>query len=147
MSMFLQTLFLLAFWPAVYITHEQSAAMIAAEQKIREREQREQERQAATERIAGQWVSAHGDGAILQFVENRFLVFRFSDAGRQSQIVPIGSVKTDGQSYLLATSDSGYFPARINGAELEVEFGTIGQMYFERRGLPWEGIWRFKRLN
>ncbi len=145
--MFLQTLFLLAFWPAVYFTHEHTAALIAAEQKVREKEQREQEQKAAIERITGRWVSAHGDGAIINFVENDFLVFRITPPEGGSNIVPFGTVKTDGQSYLLATSDSGWCPARITGDELEVEFGAIGQLYFDRRDLPWNGVWRFKRLK
>jgi hypothetical protein len=145
--MFLQALFLLAFWPAVYFTYEHSAAWLAAEQKVREKERREQEQKAAIERITGRWVSAHGDGAVINVVENDFLILRITHPDGSSHVVPIGSVKTDGQSYLLATSDSGPFPARITGEELEVEFGEIGQLYFARRGLPWAGVWRFKRMK
>jgi hypothetical protein len=133
MSMLLQVLFLAAFWPAVYITHEQTTAMITAEQKAREceetaekRAREREERQAAFEQIVGRWSLGNRDAWIIIFQRDKF-VFR-SDA----KAVALGSWRFENGIYLLESPNLvGEWRARIVGDELLLEQSTSR-----------EGTWR-----
>lgn len=125
MPMFLQALFLLAFWPAIYITHEQSAAMIAAEQKAREKEQREQEqreRTEAVERITAHWDSDHEEGWIIRFRDDRFAFWLTSNA------IVRGTWRYENGMYILQSPDLiGCWRARIVDNKLLIEHSESGE--------------------
>ncbi len=146
-TMLLQLLFLLAFWPAVYVIHEQATAMVAAERKAREREPAARDEEAAIQLIAGRWASTHGDDAIIVFGETRHTPL-YTVLNNHGSLLR-GSVRNDGFAYVLRVSEYGEdCRVRVDGDELAIEFGEFGQRYFvELRGLPWNGVWRFKRLK
>lgn len=157
--LFLQALFLLAFWPAIYFTHEHTAAMLAAEQKIREKEEaaekKAREREEA-ERIAietelkregvGRWESTHGDGAVLELADGRFILIR------KGEILLQGKYRRSGSGrYVLSSASiysSGYdsFPCQVNDDKLELDL-TLRASLFKGMVLPKPGIVRFKRLK
>jgi hypothetical protein len=141
-TMLLRVLCVLVFWIAIYVVHQHVTALLRSRQEVREREQMEREREAALEQIAGRWISIHGDNASINFVEDRF-VFR-----REYTAVPRGYLLFKNGTYILKGYDfeEDWF-ARLVDDELEIECGEYGQKYFEKRKLPWHGVWRFRRPN
>ena len=98
--MLFQALFLLAFWRGVYLLHEQTTLIVAAEKKAREREEAERERLASTIKNRGleKWISAAGDGAILEFTAEEIILSRngqrlFRSCYWQSKYSPHESVE------------------------------------------------------
>ncbi len=131
--MLLQALFLLAFWPAVYVIHERATHIAAAEQKTREQEEVERDRRADIERIMGRWVGNHGDAWIISFQPDVF-VLRLD-----AKAVVLGSWRLENGIYpFLARDLVGDWRGRIVGDELLVEQSA------SREG-TWRVVFRLRR--
>ena len=131
-TMLLQALFLLAIWSGVYILHEQTTAITAAEQKAREREQAERDRETAIRQINGRWVGV-GNAWIISFQTETFVL------ELDPKATWWGNWRFENGVYHLTESGLDRVRrARIIGDELVIERPDGNEA-------SWTVVWRFRR--